>query len=631
MPYNIEYIKENKPVKLSEENHDFLVGYISTKWDEWDSVRRSSLDAINAVEKAIYPTFKSNASKININMPEIYEIRETYKAHLWKSWFSSLDSMFDVQGKSQEDNANAPNQKASLINVFRQTELASKLERGVDNWINKGEFIAFINWTTKIKKTRKKEFYKDNNNLLSIRSGIVGDDENFGSGYSFFNEKLQEEEDSLNEFRKPENKDITERIDPRGNKSGTQKYNSESAMFTYPPVKFVIKDEIIYDGPDITIVTPEAFVFDPSKKENFETCPKIYRSWATFDEIQANTLYKNIDSLNEICSKKGESDSSCYASGSQGNNRDAQNRAYKGDQLEILEYWGDVKLKDGTLLKNQVITLAGRKKIIRFEDNPFISNPFVFAAFHEDPVTKRGYSPLYIALPLNEASEAILNLQLDALRLIINKPYLAPKGALSGKINIKEGSIIEYDPSLMPTQPVPLDFKDAIVGWDFLRFFESKIESTTGIFKYMTGDPSAVSQRTATEASGLMASQNIRISKEIDFLNQNIKLPIIRKIAELIANFSFDISEIKITKENGDIEFVFIDESIRQGNYDYLIGDSNAAFEKKTKLKESLNFLFEVAKHPEVAPKIKWIEVMKWAFGQIGSVDPNMFIRDSKI
>ncbi len=42
-------------------------------------------------------------------------------------------------------------------------------------------------------------------------------------------------------------------------------------MFTYPPVKFVIKDEIIYDGPDITIVTPEAFVFDPSKKENFET------------------------------------------------------------------------------------------------------------------------------------------------------------------------------------------------------------------------------------------------------------------------------------------------------------------------------------------------------------------------
>ncbi len=169
----------------------------------------------------------------------------------------------------------------------------------------------------------------------------------------------------------------------------------------------------------------------------------------------------------------------------------------------------------------------------------------------------------------------------------------------------------------MLTQPVPLDFKDAIVGWDFLRFFESKIESTTGIFKYMTGDPSVVSQRTATEASGLMASQNIRISKEIDFLNQNIKLPIIRKIAELIANFSFDISEIKITKENGDIEFVFIDESIRQGNYDYLIGDSNAAFEKKTKLKESLNFLFEVAKHPEVAPKIKWIEVMKWAFGQI--------------
>ena len=258
-------------------------------------------------------------------------------------------------------------------------------------------------------------------------------------------------------------------------------------------------------------------------------------------------------------------------------------------------------------------------------------NPFVFAAFLEDPETKRGFSPLYVALPLNEASEIIMNLQLDALRLIINKPYLAPKGALSGKINIKEGAIIEYDPALMPREPVPLDFKDALVGWDFLRFFESKIESTTGIFKYMTGDPKSMNQRTATEASGIFTGQNIRLSKEIDVLNYKVKMPIIRKIAEMMANFSFDIKEIKVSKQNGDVDFVFIDESVRQGNYDYLIGDSNAVFERKTKLKETLSFLFDMAKQPEIAPRIKWVEVMKWAFGQIGSVDPNMFIKDADV
>jgi len=618
MPYNFEYFKEEKPVKLSEENHDFLANHISSKWDEWDSLRSPNLSAISAVEKAVYPSYRPTGSKMSINMPEIYEIRETYKAHLWKSWFTSLESMFDVQGKSKEDNDNSARQKASLVDVFRSTDLVSKLEKGVDNWINKGEFIAFISWSTKIKQSRRKsQQVYSTNNILSNRSDIFGDVLNFESGYSFSDEGNHEGTGSVDEYRKLENKAAPFGIDEGKNISNSQADSSRPLGISASGSQFVLKDEVIYDGPDVTIVTPEAFVFDPSKKDNFETCPKIYRSWATFDEIQSNKLYKNIDSLDEICSQK--------------NGKYSDTKICKGDQLEILEFWGDIKLKDGTLLKNQVITLAGRKNIIRFEENPFIMNPFVFAAFLEDPETKRGYSPLYVVLPLNEASETIMNLQLEALKLIINKPYLAPKGALSGKINIKEGAIIEYDPALMPTAPVALDFKDAIVGWDFLRFFESKIESTTGIFKYMTGNPSVINSRTATEASGLMTGQNIRLSKEIDVLNFKVKMPIIRKIAELMANFSFDIQEIKVSRQNGDVDFVFIDESVRQGNYDYLIGDSNAAFERKTKLTESLNFLFQVAKHPEIAPRIKWVEVMKWAFGQIGSVDPNMFIKDVEV
>jgi hypothetical protein len=219
----------------------------------------------------------------------------------------------------------------------------------------------------------------------------------------------------------------------------------------------------------------------------------------------------------------------------------------------------------------------------------------------------------------------------DALKLIINKPYLAPKGSITGKINIKEGSIIEYDPVLMPKEPIPLDFKDALVGWDFLRFFEEKIESATGVFKYMTGDTNSSHARTATETTGLIQAQSMRIAKEIDILNFKVKVPVIRKIAELMANFSFDIKEIKITRNNGDIDFVVIDECVRQGSYEYIIGDSTSITERKFKLKENLEILYEFSKNPEVAPKVKWIEVLKWAFEQLGSTDPNMFIREDSV
>ena len=43
---------------------------------------------------------------------------------------------------------------------------------------------------------------------------------------------------------------------------------------------------------------------------------------------------------------------------------------------------------------------------------------------------------------------------------------------------------------------------------------------------------------------------------------------------------------------------------------------------------ESLEILYKFAQSPEIAPRIKWIEVLKWAFEQLGSVDPNIFIKE---
>lgn len=553
MPYKFEYEIENKKKNLSEEEHNHLSGLISKNWDKWDELRAPCLDAIRAVERFIYPAKNYNSAKFNVSMPEIYEIRETYKAHLWKSWFSSVESMFDVQGKSRKDQEMASQQKAFLVDTFKDINIPYKLEKGLDNWINKGEFIAFVNWNTRVKQVRRKEL-------------VQAFDEN----------------------------------------AETPKYVQE----------YIVKDEVVYDGPDIEIVDPEAFVFEPDKKENFDSCPKIYRSWATFEDIASNKLYKNYESLKELVGDK-----------SQG----SESKTVKGDQIEVLEYWGDVKLKDGTLLKNYLVTLAGREKVIRFEPNPFIVNPFVFASFLEEPATKRGLSPLFVAIPLNEVSDTILNLQLDALKLIINKPYLAPKGSLSGKISVKEGSIIEYDPALMPKEPIPLDFKDALVGWDFLEFFENKIEATTGIFKYMSGDAQGSRARTATESTGLMLSQNVRLSKEVDTLNFKVKIPIIQKIADLIANFSFEMKEIRISFPNGDTDYIFVDDTVKQGNYDYIIGDNAAVLEKKAKLKESLEVLFKFSAQPEVAARIKWLEVLKWTFEQIGVADPNVFIRHDEV
>lgn len=566
---------EGKPSRLSASDTEYFAGYIPQMWDKFDGMRSTCLQANDSLAKVISPCLTGTNE---IKMPQIYELRESYKAHLWKSLYSSVESMFEVQGRSSKDQSNAGKQKAALSDIFKKINLPLKIEAGLDNWIDKGEFIAFISWSKRLGHFRRKGVAKK----ISEKSGIEigGSSDNKGIANSEVNNG------------KSANSDDT-----------MQRQNS-----------FVVVDEVVYDGPDVTIISPEAFVFDPSGKQKFASCPKIYRSWATFTEISKNQIYSNVEGLEILI----EESSNSFNQG--------ENKAVNGKNLEILEFWGDISLPDGTVLENYVATVAGRSKLIRFEPNPYIINPFVFASFIEEPASKRGISPLYVAMPLNNISTTILNLQIEALKLIINKPYLAPKGSLCGNIKIKEGAIIEYDPSLMPKEPIPLDFKDALVGWDFLKFFESKIESSTGIYKQMTGNPAVAAQRTATEAGGIMLSQNIRLSKEVDMLNLKVKLPIIKKIASLTANFNFEPVEVKTHSASGDVNFEIIDESIRQGNYDYSVNDGVAVLEKRSRTKQTLDMIYQFASRPEIAQKIKWVDLMRWAFDQIGSVDPSIFI-----
>lgn len=268
---------------------------------------------------------------------------------------------------------------------------------------------------------------------------------------------------------------------------------------------FVIEDRVIYDNARVKHIKSEDFVFDKYNKDNWDACAKIYRTYATVDELfsdKSNNLLTNekLEILKGVVAKN--------------KNRSDEDIAVDGKKLEILEFWGDIELADGNILKNWLIVVAGRREIIRFESNPFVTNPFIHANIIESPKTGRGISPLRVALILNNIASTILNKQVDALALMMNPPYLAPKGCFKGQQDVKPGKIIEYDAALMPTAPMPLSFDKAMVGWDFLNYFKSTIESATGIFKNMAGNLQTA-QRTATELNYLVSRSGS--SFEYDF------------------------------------------------------------------------------------------------------------------
>lgn len=376
---------------------------------------------------------------------------------------------------------------------------------------------------------------------------------------------------------------------------------------------FILEEKLIYDNAKIKHIKAEDFVFEKCTNADWDSSAKIYRTYSSLEEICSDK------SNNLLTAEKLET-----LKGVMAKNKKENTKAVEENKLEILEYWGDIELSDGKILKNRLAVIAGRQEIIRFEDNPFIINPFIHANIIENPTTGRGISPLRVALILNNLASTILNKQIDALALMMNPPYLAPKGCFRGQQDVQPGKIIEYDAALMPNQPVPLSFDKAMQGWEFLNYFKSTIESATGIFKNMSGNIQS-QERTATELNYSANGQEARLNLLIESINRKIIIPVIEKTAEIISNFKLGKETITLN-EHGKTTFIDIDDKVRNANYIYRYGDRKATFERKAKLKELFEIVSSFAKIQTVAQRIDWIECFKFALEQYGVENSTNFL-----
>lgn len=648
---NIEIINDqiDETIVLNADEELVLTKKINTLFERFEQERSTQLSDIKLVRDEIYRLqggAKGNWSA-DVVLPDIYEAAQTLKAHLVENLYSTPEAMFDVAGLNPEAQATAASQKAMLINAFEKMRIDSELESVVDSVIEAGEATLFVGWSTRHKQVRRAltleerlsasyiddispDAYKSSNPLIAPRfkgfqpyshCGLLPDGEPEG----IFDPKtvaLQGSGGSRGE-------------NPAENKTQTlapQAFTTKSG--------YIIENKVVYDGAVVKHIPPEDFVFDTSRKSNWDACAKLYRNWQTLDELKKNPnnnllTPEKIEDLAGTTGKSGLNKGSkpYSASGkakpetrSAGGFTDSKSPTKSG-QLEIIEFWGDIELEDGTMLKNWLIVVANGKHIVRFEPNPFIINPFIHGAIITDPQTARGVSPLRVALILSTLSSTILNKQLDALSLIINPPYLAPKGCFKGEQMVKPGKIIEYDAALMPNQPIPLHFESALHGWDFIKYFKSTIEGTTGIYKNMAGDINA-SARTATELNYSAGGQTARLNMIIDAINRKIIIPMVEKTADIIANFKYGKEKI-LVREGAQVVFMDICDQIRSGDYMYHYGDRKASLERKFRFKELFSLIDTFAKVPAVAGQIDWPECFKFALEQYGIENANNFLLDT--
>ena len=381
------------------------------------------------------------------------------------------------------------------------------------------------------------------------------------------------------------------------------------------------------ENADIEAINPMFFNFDVAKykygnKKSWDSCPKIFKRFASLEEIKNNPLY----TLTKDQEMELETDDTTKTVDIEDDNDLATKKKY-GDEYEVLYLHGDIKF-NGTLYKNIVAEVLAGKYLIYFEENPVYICPFVWDAIDIDPETGRGISPLKPILEMCKYKEDLINTVADIAKLNACPPVWGNDTFLKEKyknkvIEYEPGKYFDYENSYNGQLPQAMKFDPNGIG-DIVSLLANDISDASSINANVMGNIEQ-GRRTATEMQLARNGSDSRIAMKLDKIYQ-INLRVIENVAELLAMFKNE-PEILFIDDKGKRVEVEITNAIRQAQYDYVYEDRNAMIDRRSKFQEAFSMLQSAGENEELAPIIDWKEALKTGLEMTGFDNPDKFFK----
>lgn len=389
-----------------------------------------------------------------------------------------------------------------------------------------------------------------------------------------------------------------------------------------PQLVATTKDFTTFRGVDVKRIDPHNLYYDKTQRDNWEACGKIYRDFVPIQNILANTsytltneekreLFSLIENKNDISDLEEE--------------RVAEDTVTLGKSVEVLEYYGDFLIPDTQdVIKSAEIVIIGRKIIAKIERSKRPRCPIVYNTYLSRPDTDRGQSPMKPATILNDVENMCIDLTIKAWQLNVDPVFLAPKGSFSTYQRLIPGKPLEYDTAILGAQtPQKVDFSSGLKGFDFEAFFKQKMEGATGITQYLLGSQDG-SVRTASESTFIHAGASMRIAREAHLFQNRIILPIIKLHA--LYKKVFDTQDRDVRLNDGT--FARVTEEVRNGNYTFIVGDSQSSVEREAETRK----LFELLQAPAFQALANLmdtntaLEFLKWILNRMNFRSTNQLL-----
>lgn len=363
-----------------------------------------------------------------------------------------------------------------------------------------------------------------------------------------------------------------------------------------------IFNEEVYNGANVEAIDPLNLVWDPKVSpedaEKFNACGKIIKSWETYDAIALNKYYRlskgELEAIKTELNRDNRDEDEPEG--------DKSDLIFDGNRVEVLQYWGNFTLDDGTVLRNWHAVAVGRKYLAVFEPNRWVINPIINCATLRDAGNKRGIPELWSIYDICKEQEKKVNLQNDAQALNLNQPCYAPKDFFKeDKIRLFPGKVVTYkegfeDPNAIIKMQFPLISNEQII-----EYYDTTASSVSGIFPNMQGQDE-VKDATATEIKVKVQGQTTRLSKILDTIKQNAIVPMVEKVADLEANMKTGDELLYMNTGRGRTSLI-IGDTVRQGHYEYKYTDNTGLQKKLVQNQTMTQILGPVWNDPQVVLK----------------------------
>ena len=566
--------------ELNNEQKEKFAKRIADNFAKWDEDRNSQITTAKEIMEEVYlnqPTRKKKGQewKSDIKLNGLYNVKRALTASLWREIWANPNQMFDVRGTNQQTEDQAKLQKAAIVDSLNKMQIGKQFDEAISNLFDIGEMVAKVDWEQK-----KKVVKRQRKDVGWVFQSIVA--RATGAGY---------EPAPLQDIEIP-----------------------------------------LYENARVESVSPFMFVFDHARynlrnEESWDSCIKIYKRFDTLENIKANKVYEIKDEwvydLNQEKENKTADNKELV---------DLRDEHQYGDMYSVMFAHGDFKI-EGKIYKNYIAEVLAGKYLIRFEKNPMHINPFVFCALEFDPLTKRGIPKLKSIMQMCKEEEDLTNQAFDAQKLTINPVLLASEDMFdedntdeNGNIEYYPGKVIKFKENLSGAkQPIPIVINSSGIA-DLLGLLNQKVADISSVSNVMYGNIES-EKRTATELSLADKGSSAQAGKDLDTIYQDFNLPIVEKVAELLAMFK-DGTDFVFAQEKGkNIEYRITNE-IRQAQYNYVYEDRNALNDKKQKVQQLYEIFKSVGESPNLFPMIDWKEVIVTLVETVGYDNTDKFFAE---